>query len=161
MTQRILFVCLGNICRSPAAQAIMDHLAELYGVADQFYFDSAAIGPWHVGQLPDSRMRKHGARRGLRFTHRGRQVSQRDFQDFDLIIGMDEENMQALQRLQPKGGHRADLRCMADFLTRHPEHKTVPDPYYGGPEGFELALDLLEDACEELLKQLMGKSRSR
>ena len=96
---KLLFVCLGNICRSPAAHAVMESLAEQRGVAHRFEIDSAGIGAWHTGQLPDRRMREHGSRRGYEFTHRARQVKREDFDRFDYVVGMDEENLHDLRRL--------------------------------------------------------------
>ena len=154
----LLFVCLGNICRSPAAEAIMkkkleEQGARLAGVK----VDSAGIGPWHEGQLPDSRMRRHGARRGYSIDSIARQIRREDFARFDIIFGMDADNMKALSRLARTGEERARLMCAADFMTRHPGYDTVPDPYYGGPDGFELALDLIEDACDGIIAMLESR----
>lgn len=157
-TTSILFVCLGNICRSPAAQAVMEHLAELRGVDHLFEIDSAGIGAWHTGQLPDHRMREHGSRRGYSFTHRARQVKREDFGRFNYIIGMDEENLHDLRRVAATQENARKIRCLADFLRQHPGQTTVPDPYYGGPQDFELALDLIEDACDGLLEALLAHS---
>ena len=159
MKTRILFVCLGNICRSPAAEGVMRHLVELEGKEEMYEIDSAGIGGWHVGDLPDRRMRTTGARRGYNFDHRARQISLADFSHFDYIIGMDTENMATLRRMQNQylrsieGNHQkcANLLCLADYLKHHPGQTTVPDPYYGSQRDFEFALDLIEDACENLL----------
>lgn len=154
----ILFVCLGNICRSPAAEAIMKKkLVELGPRFAGITVDSAGIGPWHEGQLPDSRMRRHGARRGYRIDSIARQIRHDDFTHFDIIFGMDADNMKALSRLARTGEERARLMCAADFMTRHPGYATVPDPYYGGPDGFELALDLIEDACDGIIAMLESR----
>lgn len=151
---RVLFVCLGNICRSPAAEGIMKEMAAQRGLADRVDIDSAGIGGWHVGQLPDSRMRRHGARRGYSIDSIARQIRREDFARFDIIFGMDADNMKALSRLARTGEERARLMCAADFMTRHPGYDTVPDPYYGGADGFELALDLIEDACDGIAEWL-------
>lgn len=156
---RLLFVCLGNICRSPAAHAVMEWLAEQRGVAHLFEIDSAGIGAWHTGQLPDRRMREHGSRRGYSFTHRARQVKREDFDRFDYVVGMDEENLLDLRRLAASREQAAKILCLADFLRHHPGQTTVPDPYYGGPRDFELALDLVEDACSGLLDELLSSGQ--
>ena len=155
MKFKILFVCLGNICRSPAADGIMRHLTEERGVDHLFEIDSAGIGAWHVGQLPDKRMRDHGALRGYLFNHRVRQVKREDFDHFDLVVGMDDENTYNLRRIAGTPEHIKKIRCLADYLRRHPGQKTVPDPYYGGSADFELALDLIEDGCAGLLDELL------
>ena len=157
-TTRILFVCLGNICRSPAAQAVMEQMAERRGVAQRFEIDSAGIGAWHTGQLPDHRMREHGSRRGYALTHRARQVKRADFDRYDYIIGMDEENLHDLRRVAATQENARKIRSLADYLRHHPGQATVPDPYYGGPRDFELALDLIEDACEGLLDELLARA---
>lgn len=151
----ILFICLGNICRSPAAEGIMKALVERDGLADRFSIDSAGIGGWHVGQLPDSRMRQHGARHGYNFCSRARQFSRADFPRFDLIVVMDEENHASVMGRAQTEEEREKVVCMADYLTRHPHQATVPDPYYGGDQDFELVIELLEDACQGLLDCLL------
>ena len=147
---KILFVCLGNICRSPAAEGIMRHLVEVKGCSHRIVVDSAGIGSWHVGQLPDYRMRRHGARHGYDFNSRARQFSVEDFLKFDYIVGMDEENMRDIQRKARNNSDKSKIICMADYLSRHPHHHEIPDPYYGSDKDFELVIDLLEDACEQL-----------
>ena len=147
---KILFVCLGNICRSPAAEGIMRHLVEVEGCSHRIVVDSAGIGSWHVGQLPDYRMRRHGARHGYDFNSRARQFSVEDFLKFDYIVGMDEENMRDIQRKARNNSDKSKIICMADYLSRHPHHHEIPDPYYGSDKDFELVIDLLEDACEQL-----------
>lgn len=148
---RILFICLGNICRSPAAEGIMKALVEREGLSERFFIDSAGIGGWHVGQLPDPRMRQHGARHGYNFCSRARQFAQSDFSRFDLIAVMDDENYAAITSRARTEEERKKVVCMADFLTRHPHQATIPDPYYGGDKDFELVIELLEDACRTLL----------
>lgn len=150
---RILFVCLGNICRSPAAEGIFRAIVEEHGDADRFEIDSAGIGNWHAGQLPDHRMRIHARRRGLELTHHARQVREADFDRFDLIIGMDAQNIADLRRLAPTPEAMAKIHAMSEWFggiaTRY---DYVPDPYYEGAEGFELVLDLLQSACLQLWK---------
>lgn len=130
-------------------------LNELYPDAEGVEVDSAGIGSWHEGQLPDHRMRRHGARRGYDISSRARQIKQGDFSRFDWIIGMDEQNMADLRRLARTDADRRKLVCAADYMTKHPAYSTVPDPYYGGDNDFELALDLIEDACDGLIERLL------
>lgn len=157
MKQRLLFICLGNICRSPAADGIMHHLVEGRGLADDFYIDSAGIGSWHVGQLPDYRMRRCGERHGYVFDHRARQFSAADFDRFDLIAVMDHENFHDVARQARSAADRRKIIRMSDYLRHHPGQQTVPDPYYGDERDFEFAVELLEDACEGLLDELTGR----
>lgn len=150
----ILFICLGNICRSPAADAIMhDIVADKPGsrIAE---IDSAGIGSWHVGDLPDARMRTHGRRRGLNINHVCRQVRQADFDRFDLIIGMDEGNLRALHKMAETRQDDDKIFSMAEFFSPGSRWYEVPDPYYDGDEGFETVLDLLEDATRNILDTL-------
>jgi protein-tyrosine phosphatase len=157
MKQRLLFICLGNICRSPAADGIMHHLVERRGLVDDFYIDSAGIGSWHVGQLPDYRMRRCGERHGYVFDHRARQFSAADFDRFDLIAVMDHENYHDVARQARSAADRRKIIRMSDYLRHHPGQQTVPDPYYGDERDFEFAVELLEDACEGLLDELTGR----
>ncbi len=151
----ILFVCLGNICRSPAAQGVMERLVEEKGVADKFEIDSAGLYGGHAGDLPDARMRTHARQRGLNLTHRSRQVRESDFDRFDIIVAMDDSNYDRLRRMAPTVEDERKVVKMADFFTLHPWADCVPDPYYDGAEGFENALDLIEDGCETLLRNVV------
>lgn len=152
---KILFVCLGNICRSPAAECIMKMKLEKLGYAEnEVRIDSAGIGSWHEGQLPDRRMRSHGCDRGYDISSRARQIRREDFDRFDFIIGMDHENVADLMSLARTPEDRKKILRMADFFTRHKDFDTVPDPYYGGDRGFELVLDMLEDACDGVIDRL-------
>lgn len=154
MRKKLLFICLGNICRSPAAHAIMRQFVEEAGLTESFEIDSAAIGSWHVGELPDERMRRHGMRRGYRIDHRARQFNARhDFPYYDAIYVMDEENYRIITSKAASDEERVKVYRLADYLTRH-HSATIPDPYYGGASDFDYALDLIEDACEELLRRL-------
>ncbi|MDE6017610.1 MAG: low molecular weight phosphotyrosine protein phosphatase [Muribaculaceae bacterium] len=152
---RILFVCLGNICRSPAAQGVMERLVEESGVADNFEIDSAGLYGGHAGDLPDARMRAHARRRGLNLTHRSRPVRESDFDRFDIIVAMDDSNYTGLRAMAPTPEDERKVVKMADFFTQHPWADCVPDPYYDGAEGFENALDLIEDGCNTLLQRLI------
>lgn len=152
--KRILFVCLGNICRSPAAQGVMERLVEERGVADKYEIDSAGLYGGHAGDLPDHRMRIHARRRGLELTHRSRQVRESDFDRFDIIVAMDDSNYDRLRRMAPTAEDESKVVRIADYFTLHPWADCVPDPYYEGAEGFEKALDLIEDGCQTLLNEL-------
>lgn len=148
--KRILFVCLGNICRSSSAEEVMKHLVKEAGLEKEFEIDSAGILSYHQGELPDSRMRVHAARRGYDLVHRSRPVCTDDFEHFDLIIGMDDRNIDDLKNRAPSVAACEKIHRMTEFCTRMvADH--VPDPYYGGAEGFEYVLDVLEDACAGLL----------
>lgn len=152
--KRILFICLGNICRSPAADGIMRHLVSEQGLDDQFVIDSAGIGSWHVGQLPDRRMRHQGERHGYTFDHRARQFSAADFDRFDLVAVMDQENFHDVSRQARSDADRRKIIKMSDYLQHHPGQHTIPDPYYGNDRDFEYVIELLEDACGGLLQKL-------
>lgn len=154
----ILFVCLGNICRSPAAQAVMQHMVDERGLGDRIYIDSAGTGGWHVGDLADKRMRVHARPRGYELTHRARTVQASDFEDFDLIVGMDAANVSDLRHLAATIEQQDKVVMMGDYIRRYPHYDHVPDPYYEGSEGFELVLDLLEDSCDNLLNQIIEQN---
>lgn len=151
--RKILFVCLGNICRSSTAEGIMLHLLEEAGLEKEFVVDSAGILSYHQGEMPDSRMRAHAIRRGYNLVHRSRPVCTEDFYNFDLIIGMDDQNIDDLNDRAPGTEEQGKIHRMTEYCTCIPADH-VPDPYYGGTEGFEYVLDVLEDACAGLLKEL-------
>lgn len=152
---KVLFVCLGNICRSPAAEGMMRRLVERKGLGHRFELDSAGFYGGHAGDLPDRRMRVHARQRGLELTHISRQITRADFDRFDWIVAMDDANYDDLRRLAATPEELRKLLKMASFLRFHPHHDYIPDPYYEGSEGFELVLDLLDDACEGLLHFLL------
>ena len=155
--KKILFVCLGNICRSPMAEGVMRRLVSDAGLEEDFVIDSAGTSGYHQGELPDSRMRAHAARRGYNLTHRSRRVRTEDFYDFDLIVGMDDQNIATLQDRAPSTETAQKIHRMTEYNTRViADH--VPDPYYGGDAGFEYVIDLLEDACSGLLAVLTQDS---
>ena len=151
---KILFVCLGNICRSSAAEGIMRHLVKEAGMEQEIGIDSAGILAYHRGELPDSRMRAHAIRRGYELVHRSRPVTPADFDSFDLIIGMDDRYIDDLKELAPSLEACAKIHRMTEYCTRFVHADHVPDPYYGGAEGFEYVLDVLEDACAGLFSRL-------
>lgn len=148
--KKILFVCLGNICRSVAAEEVFRHTVAEAGRADEFELDSAGLIDYHQGELADPRMRSHAARRGYKLTHRSRPVVAADFSRFDLIIGMDAANLRGLRALARTEAEEKKIRLMADYLIEHADTH-VPDPYYGDADDFEHVLDLLEDASRGLL----------
>lgn len=151
---RVLFVCLGNICRSPAGEGVLSEIVREEGEESRWEIDSAGTGGWHVGELPDQRMRVHARRRGIELTHRCRQVRESDFDDFDLIIPMDSNNEKNLRRLAPTLEASRKIVPMAYFLNPSTHFDHVPDPYYEGAEGFEIVLDLLQDGCRNLFERL-------
>lgn len=155
MKQRVLFVCLGNICRSPAAEAMFRMLVASKGYADRFVIDSAGTYGGHSGERSDVRMRRAAAARGIEMTHLARQVRQEDFERFDYIIAMDDNNYESLFRLAPNREAARRIYRFREFLRNHPDWSYVPDPYYEGHEGFELVLDLLEDGCRALLEECL------
>ena len=159
MTQKLLFVCLGNICRSPAAEGVFLHLLNQRGLSDRFVVDSAGTGGWHTGNPADRRMQAAAGRRGIQLPSRARQISLDDLSDFDLVLTMDDANLTAVQGLAREAGRRATatVRPMLSYAQRFTETE-VPDPYYGGEAGFEHVLDLLEDACSNLLDKLSSQA---
>lgn len=150
----MLFVCLGNICRSPAAEGVFRQIVDENNASDRFIIDSAGTGGYHIGQLPDRRMRVHARRRGLELTHRCRQVEVEDFDNFDLIIGMDASNLANLRRMAPSVEAARKIHSMAEYFSPGARYDHVPDPYYEGAEGFELVLDLLADGCRNLYERI-------
>jgi protein-tyrosine phosphatase len=146
---RILFVCLGNICRSPSAEGVMRRLVRERGLEAEIEIDSAGTGGWHVGSPPDARATEAARRRGTELAGSARRFDpQRDFERFDLILAMDAENRRDLLALAPDDEARRKVRMF------RPGDLDVPDPYYGGDDGFEEVLDLVEDAAGELLDEL-------
>lgn len=154
---KVLFVCLGNICRSPAAQGVMQHIIDERGLSQYFFLDSAGTYGGHAGSGPDRRMCVHARRRGYDLTHRSRQVHCSDFEDFDLIVAMDAANESDLLDLAATPDEARKVVTMGRYIRQYPHYDYVPDPYYEGSEGFELVLDLLEDSCLNLLETLVAQ----
>ncbi len=152
---RVLFVCLGNICRSPTAEGVLRHQLDKAGLADVITVASAGTGDWHVGKQADSRTRRAALSRGYDLSgQRAQQVCVEHFNEFDLILAMDKANLAHLQAMRP-GEARAELDL---FLRRYEGVlDEVPDPYYGGEQGFEQVLDLIEAACQALIVELKGR----
>jgi protein-tyrosine phosphatase len=144
---RILFVCMGNICRSPTAEGVMRHLLAERGLDGEIEVESAGTGGWHAGDPPDARATATARARGITLEGAARQVTPEDFADFDLLVAMDRDNLRDLRAIAPPGAEEK-IR-----LLLHPE-RDVPDPYYGGPRGFEEVLDLVEAGCARLLDDL-------
>lgn len=156
---RLLFVCLGNICRSPTAEGVMRQLVREQELEHTVEIDSAGTGSWHVGALPDERATGAARERGIELGGRARQVDDADFEAFDLILAMDRANYDDLHALAPDDDARERIRLLREF---DPDavaasELDVPDPYYGGPEGFEDVLDLVTRACEGLLDEVRAQ----
>lgn len=149
----ILMVCMGNICRSPTAEGVFRRRLKDAGLEKSVRLDSAGTHAYHVGNAPDPRARNAAAQRGYDLNGlRGRQVSARDFEEFDLILAMDEENLENLRHACPMDqAHK--LRLFLSYSERY-RGKEVPDPYYGGPQGFDRVLDMIEDASDGLLAEI-------
>ncbi len=154
-TTRVLMVCLGNLCRSPTAEAMLRKKVHEAGLDDRIEVDSAGTADYHVGSPPDRRAIAHGERRGLAMAQlRGRQVSRDDFDRFDVILAMDDDNLAGLQRIRP-----ADSRAQVALLMSYAPQagsREVPDPYYGGAEGFETVLDLVESAADGFIASVVS-----
>jgi protein-tyrosine phosphatase len=156
---RILFVCMGNICRSPTAEATMRALVADAGLEREIEVDSAGTGAWHLGEAPDERATEAAAARGLALTGAARQVSERDFSDFDFLVAMDRSNLGVLWELAPSKAARSQARLLREFEpgrdgAARGRGLDVPDPYYGGERGFEELLDIVDAGCRGLLEQI-------
>lgn len=152
--KKILFICLGNICRSTAAEEVMRTLTKRAGL--ELEIDSAGLINYHEGELADPRMRNHAFRHGYRLTHRSRPVKAEDFYRFDHIFAMDHNNVRGLQRVAPAEELMQKVEMLPSYLTRH-QSSTIPDPYYGDDKDFEYVIELLEDACENLVSKFQSE----
>lgn len=152
----ILFVCMGNICRSPMAEGVFLSILKREGKTNDFTIDSAGTIGYHAGELPDSRMRKHASLRGYSLTHLSRKVTYSDFEIFDLLVAMDDANFDDLCELARTPDEKNKVVKMTAFSQKY-NASHIPDPYYGGDSGFEHVIDLLEDACEGLYKSISKK----
>lgn len=155
MTYKLLFVCLGNICRSPSAENIMNQLIEEAGLSANIVCDSAGTSGYHIGAAPDRRMNAAANKKGLELEGKSRKLKPADLQSFDLILAMDRENYQDILYLDREGKYEEKVQMMCSFATTKPD-KEVPDPYYGGADGFDYVIDLLYDACGGLLDYVVN-----
>ena len=155
MTYKLLFVCLGNICRSPSAENIMNHLIEEAGLSTKIICDSAGTSGYHVGAAPDRRMSAAANKRGMVLEGKSRKLKPRDLQSFDLILAMDRENYRDILYLDREGKYEDKVKMMCGFASKKPDQE-VPDPYYGGADGFDYVIDLLYDACAGLLDYVVN-----
>ena len=156
MVKKILFVCLGNICRSPAAEGIFNQKIKERDLEKLFVVDSAGTGSWHVGNLPDQRMRKTALSRGIELTSRARQIEENDLYEFDHILVMDKDNLQAVKSLIPDelDPVKSKIKLILSYSKKTNLYE-VPDPYYGGKNGFDNVLELLNDAIDGLLESFI------
>ncbi len=160
MKTKILFVCLGNICRSPAADELMRQALNRAAMSGTTEVDSAGTYAGHTGELPDARMRQAASQRGYTLTHRARQIRESDFETADMIVVMDDMNYENVHRLAPSRELSRKIFRMREFITGYDAYTYVPDPYYEGREGFELVLDMLESGCEGIIAYLKNQGRN-
>jgi low molecular weight protein-tyrosine phosphatase len=161
-TIRILFVCLGNICRSPTAEGVMRHKLREAGLADAVDIESAGTGGWHIGHPPDERASAAAGRRGIALESRAQRFEATHFEDFDLIVAMDRQNLEDMRSLAPGAAAAGKLSLLRehDPLAVEAGDLEVPDPYYGGDDGFEQVLDMVERACDGLVEEIRGTART-
>lgn len=155
---KLLFVCLGNICRSPSAENIMNYLIEKEGLQDQFECDSAGTSRYHIGSPPDKRMQLAAKKRGIELKGKARQIEEFDLEYYDFILAMDKSNYEDILALDRTGKYKDKIKLICDFTTQFKD-KEVPDPYYGGESGFDYVIDLLLDACQGLLNYIRNKNK--
>ncbi|MCL2927514.1 MAG: low molecular weight phosphotyrosine protein phosphatase [Trichodesmium sp. St16_bin4-tuft] len=158
MPHKLLFVCLGNICRSPSAENIMNHIIEKANLSEFIVCDSAGTGGYHIGSPPDSRMTYAAKMRGIQLKGSARKFQEKDFNNFDLILTMDKENYRDVRSLDKAGKYRDKVKLMCDFCKDF-DVQEVPDPYYGGSDGFDYVIEILLDACEGLLDYLINQNK--
>lgn len=155
MSYKLLFVCLGNICRSPSAENIMNHLIQEAGLEDKITCDSAGTSGYHIGAAPDRRMSSAASKRGIKLVGKSRKLTPSDLQRFDLILAMDRENYQDILYFDREGKYENKVYLMCHFANHKTDHE-VPDPYYGGQDGFDYVIDLLLDSCAGLLDYIIS-----
>lgn len=152
---KVLFVCLGNICRSPLAEGVFRHKVEQRDLSDHFKIDSCGTAAYHIGEHPDKRSVANAKKNGVNYDHLGRQFKQKDFNEFDLILTMDEYNLADVNRLRPKDAN-AEVKMMRAYDDQEP-NQNVPDPYYGGEDGFQQVFEIIDRSTENLLIELIEK----
>ena len=150
---KVLFVCLGNICRSPLAEGVFRHKVEERGLEDSFEIDSCGTVAYHIGELPDERSVANAKMNGVDYSHRARQFRARDFNDFDFILPMDDSNMRDVMSIDPGDGIAKVVKMR--YYDEVAKNADVPDPYYGGPQGFQDVFDIIDRSSEELLDSLV------
>jgi len=155
----VSFVCLGNICRSPLAQGVFEDLLEREGLLDRVMVSSAGVGNWHVGAEPDARMQKTAKARGIVMRSRAQQIQASDFRQLDLILAMDQSNMDALMHTARTDAEREKLKMFRSFDPDANGDLDVPDPYYGGDQGFDLVFNIVHRSCPEILQYLRERYR--
>ena len=158
---RILMVCMGNICRSPTAEGVLRAKLQTAGLQGRVIVASAGTHGYHTGEAPDPRAVRHAAQRGYDLSRqRARPFVADDFQRFDWLLAMDHDNLAWLRKHEAAGASEARVELLMPYALRHAQHAVVPDPYYGGPAGFEQVLDLVEDACDGVVRRLQGELAS-
>lgn len=149
----VLFVCLGNICRSPLAEGVFKHLVREKGMADRFVVESAGTGSWHVGDTPDERSQRVAEKHGITLDSRARQVTAEDLERFDHVVVMDRDNLRTLERMRDAQGGNRPIHLLREFDSEG-DGDEVPDPYYGGPGGFDDVYEMVRRSCEGLLSHV-------
>ncbi len=157
--KKILFVCLGNICRSPMAETIFEALLKEHNLQEYYEIDSAGLDNYHEGEAADKRMREHAYQHGYHITHKSRHVKTADFDYYDLILGMDDQNIRGLKSRAVSDDRIKKINRMTNYCTQFIEADAVPDPYYGGDAGFQYVIELLQDACKGLLLEVEGERK--
>lgn len=155
----VLFVCLGNICRSPLAEGVFKHLLEEEGLTDRFHVESAGTGGWHVGEAPDGRAAVVAQNHGITLDSRAQQLTPDVLRRFDVLVAMDRENLRNVERMAREAESEAAVHLLREFDPRRAEGDEVPDPYYGGPGGFENVYQMVRRSCEGLLEHLRTSVR--
>lgn len=156
---KVLFVCLGNICRSPAADGVLNHLVKKNHLSDKVFVDSAGTCANHIGENADSRMQAHAEQRGYKLTSIARQLQAQDLEEFDLILAMDTSNYQDILSLENAEKYKDKVKMFTSFCKVH-ERESVPDPYFGAADGFDLVMDIVEDGCQQILEQAQKECRA-